>query len=196
MARIDDVFEYPVLKARAVVTRSAQDTRGDLTQLEVHLSPHQTLTLEHAHPVQKERLTVLSGSVHIRVNGVERTAGSGQQIEIPPRAAHLCWNAGDSEAVVQAEFRPALQTEDLIAAFCGLAQAGRVSPGTGLPEPMDMAALLHRYRNEVQLTRMPQPIQSALFAALAFVGKLRDDRARRQRLRSRAARLRVRRTSG
>jgi quercetin dioxygenase-like cupin family protein len=78
MARIDDVFEHPVLKTRAVVTRSAQDTGGDLTQLEVHLAPRQTVTLEHAHPVQKERLTILSGVVHVRVNGAERTAGPGK----------------------------------------------------------------------------------------------------------------------
>jgi quercetin dioxygenase-like cupin family protein len=193
MTRIDDVFEHRVFRERAVVTKSAEDTRGDFVRLEFYLAPRQSVSVEHMHPVQKEHLAVLSGEIRVRVNGTERTVGLGQKAEIPSRARHAYWNAGDEEAVVQVEFRPALQTEGFIEAFYTLARAGKVSPKTGLPGTIEMGALLHRYRDEIRLVLMPEPIQSAVFAGLASAGKLLEFWTRLRRLQYRAVRLRARR---
>jgi uncharacterized RmlC-like cupin family protein len=176
--KTSDVFEHSVLGERILVLKSAQETGGDSLHLELHLAPHQAdtndplVTLEHVHPVQKERLTVLSGLVHVHVNGTVNTVRPGQKLEILPGVPHMCWNANTNEAVVQVEFRPALRTEEYLETFFALAQAGQVSPQTGLPGIVQRAVLLNEYRNEIRLVGMAEPVQSSLFAVLAAVGKL------------------------
>jgi len=194
MTRIEEIFEHPVFRERVVVTGSTQDTGGDALRLEYHLAPHQSVTMEHMHPTQKERLTVLLGEIHVRVNETERAVGPGQKMEIPPRARHVYWNAGDGESVVQVELRPALQMEGFIGEFYTLARTGQVSPRTGLPGTIELGALLHRYRDEIRLAFVPEPIQSAALTVLAFAGRLLSLWAGLRRLRYRAARLRARRT--
>jgi quercetin dioxygenase-like cupin family protein len=191
MMSIDEIFEHPVLRERVVVAKSAQETGGDALRLEVHLGPRQSIALEHIHPAQKERLTVLAGEVHVRVEGTEWTVGRGQKVEVLPRARHALWNGGDRAAVVQAEFRPALQMEGFIDAFYTLARAGKVSPETGLPRMLEMGKLLHKYRHEIRLVLIPEPVQSVAFAALAAAGQLLDLWTGLRRQGHRAARLRV-----
>jgi quercetin dioxygenase-like cupin family protein len=191
MTKMGDMFEHPVFRERAVVIESTQASGGDVLGLEHHLAPRQRIKIVHVHPQQKERLKVLSGEIQVSVHGTERTLGSGQKIEIPSRARHVWWNAKDDEAVVQVEFRPALQMEDYIADSCALAQSGKVNPETGLPGPIALARLMHTYRNEIRPLLMPEPIQSAAFAILAFVGKLLHSRTEAWRLlRQRTVRLR------
>lgn len=173
MTNTEEILEHPVFGERAVVTKSAEDTGGDSLWLKYYLAPRQSVTMEHVHPVQKEHLTVLSGTIQVRVNETMRTVEPGQKVQIPPRAQHVYWNAGDEEAVVQVEFRPALQMEGFLKAFYALAQAGQVSLKTGLPRTIEMVVLLNRYRDEIQIALMPKPVQSALFAGLAFAGRLR-----------------------
>jgi hypothetical protein len=145
------------------------------------------------HPTQKERLVALSGTVHVRVNGTEREVDQGHRLEIPPRARHVLWNTGDEEAVIQVEFRPALQMEGFIEEFYTLARAGKVNSKTGLPGAIGMGVLLHKYRDEIRLALVPEPVQSATFAVLALAGRLLDLWTELRRLRYRAARLRARR---
>jgi quercetin dioxygenase-like cupin family protein len=186
-----DMFEHPVLRERAVVIESTQESGGDVLRLEYHLAPRQTVTMAHVHPQQKERLKVLSGEIQVGINGTERTLGPGQKIEISSRARHVWWNAKDEEAVVQVEFRPALQMEDYIGDSCALAQSGKVNPETGLPGAIALARLMHTYRNEIRPLLMPEPIQSVAFAVLAFAGRLLHSRTEARRLlRQRTVRLR------
>jgi quercetin dioxygenase-like cupin family protein len=186
------MFEHPVFRERAMVIESTQESGGDVLRLEYHLAPRQGVRMAHVHPQQKERLKVLSGEIQVQVDGTERTVGAGQKAEIASRARHVWWNAKDEEAVVQVEFRPALQMEQYIAAFYGLAQGGQVSPKTGLPGTMALATLMRTYRNEIRLLLMPAPLQSVAFAVLVFVGKLLHFPAEARRLlRQRAIRLRT-----
>jgi mannose-6-phosphate isomerase-like protein (cupin superfamily) len=167
-----DVFQHPVLGERILVLKSAQETGGDSLHLELHLAPHQSISLEHVHPVQKERLTVLSGVMHVHMNGAMSTVRPGQKLEIPPGAPHMCWNANTNQAVAHVEFRPALRMEGYLETFFALAQAGQVSRKTGLPGIVRRAVLLNEYRNEIRLVGMAEPVQSCLFALLAAIGKL------------------------
>ena len=54
-----------------------------------------------------ERFTVLRGGVDFRLGGQERTARSGSEIHVPAGVRHDWWNAGDEEALVRVEVRPA-----------------------------------------------------------------------------------------
>jgi quercetin dioxygenase-like cupin family protein len=167
MANKGDVFEHPVLGERIVVLKSVLETGGDSFQLELHLAPGRPSDVAHVHPAQKERLRVISGSLEVLTNGAVRRVDAGQRMEILPDIRHVYKPAGDAEAVVHVEFRPALEIGTYYETFFALAQAGKVSPRTGLPNLMQMAVLLHKYRSEIQYRVVFEPLQSVALAVLA-----------------------------
>ncbi len=70
------------------------------------------------------------------------------------------------------EFRPALNADEFFESFFGLAQDGKVSPKTGLPNLLWMALILRHYRDFVHLARPPLFVQRAVFTALAAGARL------------------------
>src|SRR5687768_16513077 len=52
----------------------------------------------HAHLSQDERVTVLAGTLEIRVGSASRTLRRGDTAEVPRRSAHIVSNAGADDA--------------------------------------------------------------------------------------------------
>ena len=57
---------------RTVFRKTAQDTSGELLQVDWSGSPGWSTGPDHVHPRQEERFEVLSGKLGLRVGGVER----------------------------------------------------------------------------------------------------------------------------
>ncbi|HET7767955.1 MAG TPA: cupin domain-containing protein [Chloroflexota bacterium] len=172
MARAGDVLEHPITGERIVVRRSALDTQGRLFELDIHVRPKGFVAAEHIHPLQEERFEILSGTLRGTAAGQPLAGGPGDRLVVPAGTPHLWWNAGEDELHVRGEVRPALRIERFFESFFGLAQDGKVSPKTGLPNPLQMAVIMRAYRNELILARPPRPVQTLVFAALAAIGKL------------------------
>lgn len=172
MAKAGDVLEHPVTREKIVIRKSARDTGGELFQGDLYMPPGGFVAAEHIHPLQEERFEVISGTLRGRVGGKEVACGPAEVIVVAPGTPHVWWNSGDIEMHVLVEFRPALRTENFFETFFGLAQAGKVSPKTGLPNPLRMAVLMRTYRNELILARPPRRVQTVLFGLLAPIGRL------------------------
>ncbi|MBE2271388.1 MAG: cupin domain-containing protein [Anaerolinea sp.] len=172
MAKVGDILEHPVTGEKIIFRKTAQDTGGELMQADVIMRPHGFVAAEHIHPIQEERFEVLSGSVKFRVRGVTREVHAGEVTVVPPGTPHVWWNDGDQEAHVLVDVRPALRFDEFFETFFGLAQAGKVSKKTGLPNLLVLALVLREFEQELHLAQPPAAAQRVLFGLLAPVGRL------------------------
>ena len=94
-------------------------------------------------------------------------------VEAPPGVAHGFANAGDGEARMRVEVRPALAMEDMFAEVIALAQAGRMTR-RGLPRnPLTLAGLARRYDQEAHAPLLSVGLQRFLLAPLVWLGSQR-----------------------
>jgi quercetin dioxygenase-like cupin family protein len=178
MAKAGDIIEHPVTGEKLIFRKTAQETAGALLQGELIVKPHGFVAAAHIHPQQEERFEVLSGSIRLRMNGVEKDLQKGETMLVPAGTPHLWWNASDAEARVLVDLRPALRTEEFFETFFGLAQAGKVDKKTGLPNPLVLALIMREFKQEICLAQPPVPVQSVLFTVMGSVGRLLGYRGR------------------
>jgi len=127
MAKAGDELLNPVTGLRTVFRKTAEETSGELLQVDWIGEPKWTTGPDHVHPRQEERFEVLSGKLGLRVGGVERVHRAGDVIVALADAPHAAWNAGDDEVHVLVDFRPALRTETAFEALAGLARDGKTN---------------------------------------------------------------------
>lgn len=180
MARRGDVLESPINGQRAVFRETAGDTGGELLSLDFFVAPGGFLGNEHLHPKQEERIEVLSGTLRCRIRGRERSVGAGEAVAIPAGTPHTLWNESAEETHALVEYRPALQMETLFETLFGLGRNGKTDE-EGSPGLLQGAVMLKEYEDEYRLARPPLPVQKALLAVLAPIGRRLEYRARYER---------------
>jgi quercetin dioxygenase-like cupin family protein len=169
-------LENPVTGERFTFTHTAATTNGELLAFDFALRPGGAVPVPHVHPIQTERFEVLEGLMRFRIGLYTLTTGPGEVIEVPPGVMHSFANAGDEEARLRVEVRPALAMEDMFAEVIAMARAGRMTK-RGLPRNvLDFAALARKYDREAHGPFMSVGVQRALLAPV--VGAARRQRAR------------------
>jgi len=171
MARAGETIENSVTGEVFTWHQVATDTDGRLVLGEMVLPPGGFVTAEHVHPNQEERYEILAGQLHVRIDGRQRTVGSGDRVVVPVGKPHVWWNAGQDVVRFRCEVTPALRFETLIETLFGLASDGKTND-KGLPNPLQMAVLMRAYRQEVRLARPAPAVQDLLFGPLALVGRV------------------------
>ena len=68
----------------------------------------------HLHPEMEERHEVLEGTAAFRIAGVERPAGVGATVVVPPGTPHLAWNPTDGVVRLRITMRPALRWAEFV----------------------------------------------------------------------------------
>jgi quercetin dioxygenase-like cupin family protein len=177
VARRGEVLESPINGQRAVFQETAEDTGGELLRLDFFVGPGGFLGNEHLHPKQEERIEILSGTLRCRIGGRERSVGAGEVIAVPPGTPHTLWNVSTEEAHALVEYRPALRMEILFETLFGLGRDGKTDE-EGSPRLLQGAVMLEEYEDEYRLARPPLPVQKAVLAVLAPIGRLLGYRAR------------------
>ena len=130
---------------------------------------------KHFHPDQDEHFEVLEGILTARVGGDERQLGPGDVLEIPRRAVHQMWNAGDVPARASWRTSPAGRTAQWFADIDGLLRSGRVG-SNGMPGPLAFGVYLTEYRDVFRLAG-PQPLLTPLLRGMGVLGRLKGYRA-------------------
>ncbi len=176
MAHAGDELLSPI-QGRLVFRRTAEDTNGELVEVDVFYKPGGNLPPVHYHPSQEERFEVVSGEMLTHVDGVERTYGAGETFVLPPDSRHSMHNAGSEEAHVIWQTRPALKTEALFETMWGLMRDGKTNK-KGVPNLLHVAVLMREYQDEFRLAQLPVAIQTLLFGLLAPIGGLLGYRGR------------------
>jgi quercetin dioxygenase-like cupin family protein len=173
MAKSGEIIEHPVTGEKLIFRQTAQETAGALLQGELIVQPHGFVAAEHIHPKQEEHFEVLSGSIKMRINGIESELRKGEHVTVSAGTPHLWWNGSDEQAHVLVDLRPALRSEEFFETFFGLAQDGKVDQKTGLPNPLMLALIMREFRDEICLAQPPVAVQRLLFGVLGSVGRLR-----------------------
>jgi hypothetical protein len=123
------------------------------------------------HPIQTERFEVTAGRVRFRVGLRTRIAEAGDVVEVAPGVMHSFANAGDDEARLKIEVRPALDMEEMFAEVITMARAGRMGK-RGMPRnPFTLAALARRYDRVAHAPLLNVAVQRALLAPFAALGR-------------------------
>jgi quercetin dioxygenase-like cupin family protein len=166
-------LENPVTGERFTFTHTASSTDGELLAFDFALRPGGAVPMPHVHPIQTERFEVTEGLMRFRVGLRTVLAGPGDVIEVEPGVAHSFANAGEQEARLRVEVRPALAMEEMFADVIAMAQAGRMNR-RGLPRNiLDFAALARRYDREAHAPVIGMRLQRILLAPLTFLARRR-----------------------
>ena len=181
MAKTGDVIENPMTGERITFLKTTRETNGQLLQFEYVLPPGFTIP-EHVHPQQEERHEVLAGTLRGRVGGQERDYREGEGVVGPAGVPHAWQNSScDEELRFVSELRPPLVFETILETTFGLARDGKTTK-QGIPKnPLQLAVLVDETRGMFYSTRVPVAVQEAflaLFAVLAFVGRMLGYKAR------------------
>jgi quercetin dioxygenase-like cupin family protein len=163
----------PITGERFTFTHTAATTDGELLAFDFALRPGGGVPIPHVHPVQTERFEVTAGLVRFRVGLRTRLARPGDVVEVAPGVMHGFANAGDDEARLRVEVRPALAMEEMLAEVVAMARAGRMSD-RGLPRNLlDLAVLARRYDREAHAPLLTVGVQRLLLAPLVLLARRR-----------------------
>ena len=173
MIKPGDTIENPVTGERFTFTHTAASTDGELLAFDFALRPGGAVPIPHVHPIQTERFEVTEGRMRFRVGLRTVIAEPGDVIEVAPGVMHSFANAGDTEAKLRVEVRPALQMEEMFAEVVVLAEAGQMTR-RGMPRnPLVLADLARRYDQEAHAPFMSVGVQRALLAPLVLLARRR-----------------------
>jgi quercetin dioxygenase-like cupin family protein len=166
-------LENPVTGERFTFTRTAANTGGELLAFDFELRPGGAVPIPHVHPIQTERFEVVDGLMSFRVGLRKIQAGPGDVVEVAPGVAHSFANAGEDEAHLRVEVRPALAMEEMFAEVVAMARAGRMSR-RGMPRNLlELAVLARKYDQEAHAPLLSVRLQRLLLAPLLFVARHR-----------------------
>ncbi len=161
-----DTLENPVTGERFTFTHTAASTGGELLAFDFALRPGGAVPIPHVHPIQTERFEVVGGRMKFRVGFKTIIAGPGDVVEVSPGVMHSFANAGEEEAALRVEVRPALAMEEMFAEVVAMAKAGRMTK-RGLPRnPLELAVLARTYDQEAHAPLLSVGVQRALLAPL------------------------------
>lgn len=153
------------------VLRAAEDTNGELLELEATYEPGSVEPLVHFHPRQAEHFEILRGSIRAQVGREQRVLRAGETVDVPAGTVHAMWNEGDVQAKVIWQTRPALHSEDFFRTVGALSQEGKLT-SKGPRNPLVGASLLYRFRNEFRLGSLPGIVRLIAIPPLAGLARL------------------------
>ena len=141
----EEILENPVTgESMRILESTAESFKAQYS-----LRPHGEIAGEHLHPGKEQRISVLSGEMHLRVEGEHRIVRAGETATLPVGARHFQWNPGDTEAVVVEEIRPAGRLHDFFKVLFGLARDGKTD-AKGYPPLLLSAALFSEFRDDIR----------------------------------------------
>lgn len=166
-------LENPVTGERFRFTETSGTTDGELLAFELSLRAGGAVPIPHQHPAQTERFEVVCGRMRFRLGLGHVLAGPDDVIEVGPGVVHGFANAGEDEALVLVEVRPALDMEEMLAEVVEIARSGRMSR-RGLPRnPVEFASLARRYDGVAHAPWLNVHIQRVLLAPLMMLARPR-----------------------
>ena len=168
-----ETVENPVTGERFTFTHTAASTDGELLAFDFALRPGGSVPIPHVHPVQTERFEVTAGRMRFRVGLRTVVAEPGDVVEVAPGVMHSFANAGEDEARLRVEVRPALAMEEMFADVVEMARAGRMTR-RGLPRNvLDIALLARTYDAEAHAPLLGVRLQRVLLAPLVWLARAR-----------------------
>jgi mannose-6-phosphate isomerase-like protein (cupin superfamily) len=176
MAHPGQTLVNPASGERITFRATAAQTGGELVAIDLELPAGRRVPGPlHVHPHQEERFEVVEGEMRFRMGRERIVAGPGEVVVVPAGVPHDFANAGDGDALVRVEVRPALGMERMFESAVALAEQGRTMRG-GIPKPLDLALFTREFDAEVRAAFPPRWVQRAALAPLVWLARLRGRR--------------------
>src|SRR5436305_14681181 len=99
---------------RVEFLRTGEDTGGEVLEMEVSGRPRGFFSQRHQHPLQTERLEVVSGQLKVTMNGRDQLLNQGEATEVPPGTPHTQIPVGEGAGRVRIQVRPAGRTKEVL----------------------------------------------------------------------------------
>lgn len=151
------------------ITRSTDDTSGELFESTNWLDPRMPGPPPHVHPNCEESFEVLEGSLEVLKEGTWTALGPGETATVPPGVPHTLRNGTDGPVKVVTRIRPAGRSEEFFRHMSRLIQEGKLKrlPPNEPRSAIYAAMLFNQYPDEIRATG---PL-NGVFKALALLGK-------------------------
>jgi len=166
------VIDNPISGERIVIRQSGADTDGRLLVFDLFLPPGGHVPATHAHPIQEERFTVVSGQLRFQIGRRSMLIDPGQTIVVKPGTAHWFGNVGPDTALARVEIRPALRMQELLERS-GAIGAGGSSPARLVPRLPDLALVLLEFERELAVPRIPAGLLRLCLQPFAWLARHR-----------------------
>jgi quercetin dioxygenase-like cupin family protein len=163
------VIENPVIKDRATILKSRDDTNGAYLLEKLEVAPGGE-NLMHFHTSFTEKFSVVDGQLNVSLNGEEKVLKAGEFAFVPAMAHHRFYNTSDEYVTAIVEIRPARNFEKALRIGYGLARDGKVN-AKAVPKNIWHLALLFQL-GESYMSGVPLFLQRGIFGTLAGIAKL------------------------
>lgn len=135
-------YMNPIVGDRITFVKTARETGGRSTLLELELAPLAQGTPPHYHDRFTETFTVLEGELSVRCGSRVKTLKPGQTFTVPVSTKHCFFNAAAAPVKATIELSPGSEGfENGLKIAYGLARDGQCD-AKGLPKRLDYMALL------------------------------------------------------
>jgi quercetin dioxygenase-like cupin family protein len=147
-----------------IFRKTAQDTNGDLLEMDAFYRPHGEKPPLHFHPSQAEQFQVLAGSFQVQLGDQSRVYQAGESFQVPAGVPHAMHNIADEKGHLLWQTRPALKSEEFFEKMWGMELAEGSKKGLG--RILRLAVIFQTYRREVRLVNTGQRVALWLLAPL------------------------------
>lgn len=151
------------------ITRSTEDTSGELFEATNWLDPRMPGPPVHVHPTAEESYEVIEGALEVFMDGEWSPVPTGAKATVPVGAPHSVRNASDQPTTIVNVHQPALRFESFFRDMHRLIREGKISrlPPKEPRSAIYAAMLFGAYADEIRVTKPPNEV----FKALALVGR-------------------------
>jgi len=154
-----------------VFLRTADETNGEILEIECFSPLSPMKEPEHYHPHQENIFQILSGSCVFSIDGKEKIVGPGETISIPPGVKHHFWNSDNTTAHYLQEFRPALNIDSFFETFFALSRDNKLNE-KGIPNLFHGSLIMLKHKDDIRVSKPSWLLQLITYYSLAPIGWL------------------------
>jgi mannose-6-phosphate isomerase-like protein (cupin superfamily) len=160
---------HPGMGMRWEITRSTEETSGELFESTHWYDAREPGPLVHVHPNTDDSFEVIEGTLEVCIDGQWRSLQAGEAVTVPAGVPHTFRNASDKPVKVISRIQPAGRSEAFFRGMHRLIHEGKVKrlPPKDPRSAIYAAMLIDAHPDEVRITKPP----NGVFKTLAVVGK-------------------------
>ncbi len=160
---------HPGMGMRWEITRSTEETSGELFEATNWIDPAMPGPPVHVHPTAEESYEVIEGMIEVFMDGEWSSVRAGEKALVAAGAPHSVRNPADEPARIVNVHRPALRFEAFFRDMHRLIHEGKIKrlPPKEPRSAIYAAMLFGEYPDEIRVTKPP----NGIFRALALVGR-------------------------
>jgi mannose-6-phosphate isomerase-like protein (cupin superfamily) len=160
---------HPGMGMRWEITRSTEDTAGELFEATNWIDPRMPGPPVHVHPTAEESYQVIEGALEVFMNGEWSPVRAGEKAIVPAGVPHSVRNISDEPAKIVNIHQPAQRFESFFRDMHRLIHEGKIKrlPPKEPRSAIYAAMLFGKYPDEIRTTKPP----NGVFKTLARIGR-------------------------